>query len=225
LINRRQSRPKALQWISLSILTSAIFAGCVHTDLPAQVVARAPVGTAKLPLKVAVMDDPLLTVHEPFGFYERLNPSLTNTIRDALAVHFETVVVVDETQSVAGQDLFATLSYSGRPLKLTVTFVEPKIGGKRLAEISSSTPFDADAPGTHDHWGTDLALIAPALVFPPLYFIGDRTIQRHDAERFNAGLGPALVAMATDIAAQASKDPAIASLATQQQPMDHQSAP
>lgn len=221
---RRQRHRKAIELFS--ILAALTLAACVHTDLPAQPVPSAPVGTARLPLKVAVLEDPLLTVHEPFGFYDNLNPSLANTVRDALAVHFETVVVVDETEAVAGQDLFATLGYSGKPLKLTVTFVEPKIGGKRLAEISSSKPFDEDAPGTHDHWGTDLALVAPALIFPPLYFIGDTTLQRHDAERFNAGLGPALVAMATDIAAQASKDPAIASLATSQRPpTTHQSAP
>jgi hypothetical protein len=219
---RRQSHRKAIELFS--ILTALILAACVHTELPAQVVPPSPIGSAKLPLKVAVLDDPLITVHEPFGFYDNLNPSLANTVRDALAMHFETVVVVNETESVAADDLFATLTYSSKPLKLTVIFVEPKIGGKQLTEISSSQPFDADAPGTHDHLGTDLALIAPALLFPPLYFIGDTTLQRHDAERFNAGLGPALVAMATDIAAQASKDPAIASLATSQQPpTTHQS--
>src|SRR5208282_6259336 len=120
------------QLMALSILTPLILGGCVHTDLPAQVVPPAAVGTAKLPLKVAVLDDPLLTVHEPLGFYEKLNPSLANTVRDALAVYFETVLVVDETQSVAAEDLFATLNYSTSPLKLTVTFVQPKIGGKQL---------------------------------------------------------------------------------------------
>jgi hypothetical protein len=218
-----KSHRKAIQLFS--ILTALTLAGCVHTDLPAQVVPPAPVGTAKLPLKVAVLEDPLITVHEPFGFYDKLNPSLANAVRDALAAHFETVSVVNETESVADDDLFATLTYSSKPLNLTVIFVQPKIGGRQLSEISSSKPFDADAPGTHDHLGTDLALVAPALVFPPLYFIGYTTLQRHDAERFNAGLGPALVAMATDIAAQASKDPAIASLATQQPPPNHQLAP
>jgi hypothetical protein len=212
----RERFSKVLQLIVLSILIPLTSAGCAHTDLPAQVVPPAAVGTAKLPLKVAVLDDPLITIHEPLGFYEKLNPSLANTVRDALAAHFETVLVVDETESVAEEDLFATLPYSTGPLKLTVTFVQPKIGGKQLAEISASEPFVADAPGTHDHLGTDLALTAPALIFPPLYFVGYTTIQRHDAERMNAGLGPALVAMATDIADQASKDPAIVSLSNQQ---------
>jgi hypothetical protein len=48
-------------------------------------------------------------------------------------------------------------------------------------------------------FGTGVVLLGPYL-------------QKHDAERFNAGFSPALAAMATDIATQASKDPAIVAL-------------
>src|SRR5271168_1985179 len=113
-MNLRQSFLKAILLVVLWILVPLVSAGCVHTELPAQVVPSAPVGTAKLPLNVAVLDDPLVTVHEPFGFYEKLNPSLANTVRDALAVYFETVLVVDETESVREEDLFVTLHFSER---------------------------------------------------------------------------------------------------------------
>ena len=100
------------------------------------------------------------------------------------------------------------IHYPGpRPIKLVVTFVEPKTG-KTLAELSSVKPLDFDAPGAHDHLVADLVL----LFIGPLILLAEPTLQRHDAERFNAAFSPALIAMATDIAAQASQDKAIESL-------------
>jgi len=211
-MNQRQNSSKAIQLIVLSILIPLISAGCVHTDLPAQVVPPAPVGTAKLPLKVAVLDDPSLTIHEPLGFYERLNPGLANTIRDALAVNFERVGMVDDRPSANDANLLAITTpeiqfYRQPHLKLEVLFIETDTG-QTVADLSSVKPFDSGAPGVSDHAATDTILG----MLPPLGILALPTIERHDSERFNAGFGPSLVAMATDIAAQASKDPAIVSL-------------
>jgi hypothetical protein len=83
-----------------------------------------------------------------------------------------------------------------------------------IAELSSFGHFDVDAPAPDHHPVIDTALsIVPLgpLVALPYH-------ERQDAEYFNAGIGPVLVAMATDIAAQASKDQAIRSLSSRPQP-------
>ena len=221
MISQCASCHKTLKAIAAAALTSFAFAACAHTVLPPQVVPPAPVGTARMPLSVAVLADPSLTLHEPLGFYEKLNPALANAVRDALAADFAKVAVVDDRQSADGADLLAIpatdIHYPSlrqpKKLKLVVTFVEPKTG-KTLAELASVKPSDFHAPGAHDHLGADAALLAGALLIPfaaGIFFV-EPTLQRHDSERFNAAFSPALIAMATDIAAQASQDKAIESL-------------
>ncbi len=219
MISQCASCPKATKTIVFAVLTTFTFAACAHTVLPPQVVTPAPAGTAKLPLKVAVLADPSLTLHEPLGFYEKLNPALADALRDALAAGFANVKTVDDRGSASDADLLAIPATTGlpyfalRPVKLMVTFIEPKTG-KTLAEISSVKPLDFDAPGAHAHLGADAALLGGALLIPfaaGIFFV-EPTLQRHDSERFNTAFSPALAAMATDIAAQASKDQTIESL-------------
>lgn len=209
-------------------LIPLIFAACVHVDFPAQAVTRVPVGMAKLPLKVAVVAaDPSLTIHLGLSFYEKMNPGLAETVCDALAPDFQKVVVVDDRLSGGDADLLAIATaevhFYGEQ-KLTVTFVEPHTG-KTITEISSVKPFDGHAPGTHDHLGTDIAFMELEIALPPLIFLVQPTMQRHDAERFNAGFGPTLVAVASDVAAQASKDQAIESLPSRQPTTEAQTRP
>ena len=144
-----------------------IFAECAHTELPAQAVTPAPVGKARLPLEIAVFADPSFTIHPPLGFYEKLNPGIANTVRDALDANLDTVVVVAEVPSAGDADLLAIPTVDVNPDpdmkhpplvvkgghqidKLTVTFLEP---GSRtiIAELSSLKPFSDDAPGIHSH--------------------------------------------------------------------------
>ena len=215
---------RMIKAVAIAILIPLIFAGCAHTDLPEQEVPPAPVGTAKLPVKIAVLADPTMSIHQPLGFYEKLNPGLANTVRDALAVDFEKVDVVDDRLSASDADLLAMPAAevhfsSKRPCKLTITFVDPHTG-KAVAEISSAKPLDDYAPGRHQHVvtdsGTEAAIVTAALFVPGagLAFIPAMPyLEKHDADRFNARFGPTLVAMATDIATKASKDQAIKSLA------------
>jgi hypothetical protein len=218
-MSQRASCSKAIKAMLAATLAPLIFAACAHTILSAQVVPPAPVGTAKLHIKIDVWSDPSLTLHEPTGFYEKLNPALANTVRDALANDFETVEMVDDKQSVGDADLLAIPTtadvhyFSKRPVKLVVTFVEPKTG-KTLAEFFSVKPIDFHAPGARVHLGTNVALMGLGPFIP----LVEPTLQRHDSERFNAAFGPALIAMATDIADQASKDQAIGSLPIRGQP-------
>lgn len=213
--SRRASCPKTIKAIVFAALTSFAFAACAHTVLPPQTVPPAPVGTAKLPLKVAVLADPSLTFHEPLGFNEKLNPALADAVRDALAADFAKVAVVDDRQSADGADLLAIPAAADvhyfssiLPVTLVVTFIEPKTG-KTLAELSSVKPSDFSAPGAQAHLVADLVLL---FSLGPLIPLAEPTLKRHDSERFNAAFSPALIAMVTDIAAQASKDKAIASL-------------
>ncbi len=217
---------KANVVIVAATLMSLKFTACAHTVLPAQVVAPAPVGSAKLSIKVAVLSDPSLTLHEPLGFYEKLNPALANAVRDALAADFERVAVVGDTQATDDADLLAIpdtteVRYvNKRPEKLVVRFVEPKTGNT-LAAFSSTRPIDSEAPGTRAHLGADLAVSGLEGLIPvlgPAFFYADPTVHRHESERFNAAFSPALDAMVTDIATQASKDQAIASLSIHQPP-------
>ncbi len=219
-MNPQQTHSKALIGIVIWMLLSLVLAACVHTDLPAQVVPHAPVGTAMVPLRVAVLNDPSLTIHQPWDFYEKLNPGMANVVRDALAANFERVELAETKESADDASLLAIPSsdvqfHSVPSLKLTVTFLDARTW-KTVADLSSVKPFETDAPGTDEHSGTDLAMVVPGLLFPPLILMEEPTLQRHEAERFNAGFGPALVAMATDIADQASKDPAIVSLSNRQ---------
>jgi hypothetical protein len=219
-MSRRASCSKAIKLIVVATLTPLVFAACAHTELPEQLATAATVGTAKLQLKIAVVADPSLTIHEPLGFYEKLNPALADMVRDALAADFATVEVVDDKARAGDADVIAIPVTETRwyaKMKLTVTFVEPKTG-QILAELSSAKPFDPHAPGSYDHLGTDAALMVPVFIVPPAVFLVEPTLQRHDADRFNARFGPALVAMANDVADQASKDQTLRSLSSRPQP-------
>ena len=99
------------------------------------------------------------------------------------------------------------------PMKLTVTFVDPR-SRRIVAEVSSERSCDGNAPGVYDHIVTDLFLFTAVVVFPPSDSIITRQIQKHDADRFNAGFAPAVARMASDIAYKASKDRNLQSFAT-----------
>jgi hypothetical protein len=209
--------------IAAATMISLALIGCANTDFPTVTVKAAPVGTVRLPLTIAVLDDPSITVHPLLDFYEKMNPAMANAIRDALAENFNKVVVVDESKSSGDADLLAVSEIKlGRwkTLELTVTFGQPQTG-KNIAEFSSTQPFKSDEPGTHTHQWSDFGVGVAALAIPFSFGTGvlllGPYLQKHDAERFNAGFSPALAAMATDSATQASKDPAIAGLQHQKQ--------
>jgi hypothetical protein len=195
-------------------------AGCttLHRELATQSVPpAAAVGTDKLPLVIAVLADPSMTFDYPHywkAFVEDLNPGLANTLQSAFRGNFQNVSVVEAEKSASGADLVAspTLRMSD-PMKLTVTFVDPR-SRRIVAEVSSERSCDGNAPGVYDHIVTDLFLFTAVVVFPPSDSIITRQIQKHDADRFNAGFAPAVARMASDIAYKASKDRNLQSFAT-----------
>ena len=195
-------------------------AGCttLHRELATQSVPpAAATGTDKLPLAIAVLADPSMTFDYPHywkAFVEDLNPGLANTLQSAFRGNFQNVSVVETEKSASGADLVAspTLRMSD-PMKLTVTFVDPR-SRRVVAELSSERSCDGNAPGVYDHIVTDLFLFTAVVIFPPSDSIVTRQIQKHDADRFNAGFAPAVARMATDIAYKASKDPHLQNFAT-----------
>ncbi|HSU90706.1 MAG TPA: hypothetical protein VLI44_04610 [Sporolactobacillaceae bacterium] len=195
-------------------------AGCttLHRELATQSVPpAAAVGTDKLPLAIAVLADPSMKFDYPHywkAFVEDLNPGLANTLQSAFRGNFQNVSVVEAEKSASGADLVAspTLRMSD-PMKLTVTFVEPR-SRRIVAEVSSERSCDGNAPGVYDHIVTDLFLFTAVVIFPPSDSIITRQIQKHDADRFNAGFAPAVARMASDIAYKASKDPNLQNFAT-----------
>jgi len=195
-------------------------AGCttLHRELATQSVPpAAAVGTDKLPLVIAVLADPSMTFDYPHywkAFVEDLNPGLANTLQSAFRGNFQNVSVVEAEKSASGADLVAspTLRMSD-PMKLTVTFVDPR-SRRIVAEVSSERSCDGNAPGVYDHIVTDLFLFTAVVIFPPSDSIITRQIQKHDADRFNAGFAPAVRRMASDIAYKASKDPNLQNFAT-----------
>jgi len=199
-------------------------AGCttLHRELATQSVPpAAAVGTDKLPLAIAVLADPSMTFDYPHywkAFVEDLNPGLANTLQSAFRGNFQNVSVVEAEKSASGADLVAspTLRMSD-PMKLTVTFVDPR-SHRVVAEVSSERSCDGNAPGVYDHIVTDLFLFTAVVVFPPSDSIITRQIQKHDADRFNAGFAPAVAQMASDIAYKASKDPNLQNFATPRDP-------
>ena len=195
-------------------------AGCMtlHRELATQSVPpAAAAGTDKLPLAIAVIADPSMKFDYPHywkAFVEDLNPGLANTLQSAFRGNFQNVSVVEAEKSASGADLVAspTLRMSD-PMKLTVTFVEPR-SRRIVAEVSSERSCDGNAPGVYDHIVTDLFLFTAVVIFPPSDSIITRQIQKHDADRFNAGFAPAVARMASDIAYKASKDPNLQNFAT-----------
>lgn len=225
--NRRVGLARSTRITVIAALLALVLAACAHTDLPAQVVTATPVGTAKLPLKVAVLSDSSLTIHIA-DFYEKLNPALANLVRDALAADFQEVIVVGDNQSAHDADLLAIPAvevpigfvWDVKPIKLTVTFLEPHTA-RTIAQISSVKRFDGHVQGAYDHYATDLALAA----VPPISLVALPYIERHDADRFNARFGPTLVTKANEVADQASKDQAIRSLSIRRQPIIQPTSP
>ncbi len=199
-------------------------AGCttLHRELETQSVPpAAAVGTDKLPLTIAVIADPALTFDYPRywkAFVEDLNPGLAKTLQSAFRGNFQNVSVVEAERSASGADLLAspTLRISD-PMKLTVTFVDPR-SRRIVAEVSSERSCDGNAPGVYDHIVTDLFLFTAVVVFPPSDPIVTRQIRKHDADRFNAGFAPAVARMAREIAYKASIDPNLQSFATPRDP-------
>jgi hypothetical protein len=199
-------------------------AGCstLHRELQTQSVPPAAAdGTDKLPLTIAVIADPSLTFDYPRywkAFVEVLNPGLAQTLQSAFRGNFQNVSVVEAEKAASGADLIAspTLRLSD-PMKLTVTFVEPRTR-RVVAEVSSERSCDGNAPGVYDHIVTDLFLFTAVVVFPPSDPIVTRQIRKHDADRFNAGFAPAVARMAREIAYKASIDPNLQSFATPRDP-------
>jgi hypothetical protein len=195
-------------------------AGCttLHRELKTQSVPpAAAIGTDKLPITIAVIGDPALTFGYPRywkAFVEDLNPGLAKTLQSAFRGNFQNVSVVEAEKAASGADLLAspTLQLSD-PMKLTVTFVDPR-SRRVVAEVSSERSCDGNAPGVYDHIVTDLFLFTAVVIFPPSDSIITRQIQKHDADRFNAGFAPAVARMASDIAYKASKDPNLQNFAT-----------
>ena len=202
-----------------SFLPLAI-AGCttVHRQFaPQSVAATTLVDSERLPLTVAVIADPNLTFEYPrhlTAFVEVLNPGLAQTLQGAFRGNFKNVSVVEVEKAASGADLIAspTLRLSD-PMKLTVTFFDPH-SGRIVAEVSSERSCDSHAPGVYAHLGTDLMLFAAVIVFPPADRFAAHEINKHDADRFNAGFAPAVARMAGDIAYKASRDPNLNSFAT-----------
>ncbi|HUY19511.1 MAG TPA: hypothetical protein VMV15_09810 [Candidatus Binataceae bacterium] len=216
----RTDSPRAIGTIAAIAAAALILAGCVHTELPEQTIQAAPAGAVKLPIFISVMSDVSLEVGQLGGFKMELNPGLANTLRDALAVHFEKVDVVYSRDAPGNADLLAipvaNMCWSKVPCKLSVTFKDLHTG-KTVANLSSEMLIDSNAPGHHQELATDTAVAGTALlIFPPLALVSLPLIEHHDADRFKAMYGPTLVTLASDISGQASNDPAIESLAAQQ---------
>ena len=194
-------------------------AGCfsVHRDLaPQSVPWSAAEGTEKLPLNIAVIGDPSLRFDYPRyfkAFVEVLNPGLAQTLQSAFRGNFQNVNVVEAENAASSADLFASprLTLSD-PMKLTVTFVDPR-SGRIVAELSSERSCDGHAPGVYANIGTDLVLFAAVLVFPPADQLVSHEIDKHNADRFNAAFAPAIARMAGDIAFKASTDSNLQSFA------------
>ncbi|MGA9724938.1 MAG: hypothetical protein WBQ86_20955 [Candidatus Binatus sp.] len=166
---------------------------------------------------MAVIGDPALTFDYPRhfkAFVEVLNPGLAQTLQSAFHGNFQNVSVVEAEAAASGADLFASPKLSlSDPMKLTVTFVEPR-SRRIVAEFSSVRGCDGNAPGVYSNIGTDLVLFAAVVVFPPADMLVTHEIDQHNADRFNAAFEPAIAQMAGDIANKASQDPHLQSFAT-----------
>jgi hypothetical protein len=198
--------------------------GCgVHQKFPAQqVVTKVPLED-KLPLKIAVYADPEFTFDYPrlaniHVFDEVMNPGFADTLHNAFNSDFHVVTVSDKQTVDADIDLIATSKLNlSDPMKLTILFIEPRTR-RLVTEISAERPFESDAPGMYSHLITDVVLFAAVIAFPPSDAIVTHTIQKHDAERFNAIFVPAVAKMAGDIALKASKDPRLCAFAARMPP-------
>ena len=183
----------------------------VHREFaPQSVPSSAALGTERMPLTVAVIGDPALRFDYPRyfkAFVEVLNPGLAQTLQSAFRADFQNVNVVEAEDAAVGADLFASPRLTlADPMKLTVTFVDPRTR-RVVAEYTSERSCDGHAPGVYANIGTDLVLFTAVVLFPPADVIVKREIDEHNADRFNAGFAPAIAQMASDIASKASRDP------------------
>lgn len=208
-------------------LTTTIFFGLVvlstssctvHRQLaPQSIPSSAALGSERMPLSVAVIGDPALTFDYPRyfkAFVEVLNPGLAQTLQSAFRADFQSVNVVEAEGAAGAADLFASPRLTlTDPMKLTVTFVDPR-SRRVVAEYSSERSCDGHAPGVYAHIGTDLVLFAAVVVFPPADMLVTHAIDEHNADRFNAAFAPAVALMAADIAYKASQDPHLQAFAT-----------
>jgi hypothetical protein len=214
------NRTRATIFTSLAAIGVLItLAGCsVHQKFPEQQVATQIPLENKLPLKIAVYADPEFTFGYPHisnihVFDEVMNPGFANTLHNAFNSNFHAVIVTDKQTVDADIDLIAAPKLNlSDPLKLTILFIEPKTR-RLVTEISAERPFESDAPGMYSHLITDVVLFAAVIAFPPSDAIVTHTIQKHDAERFNAIFVPAVAKMAGDVAIQASRDPRLCAFA------------
>src|SRR5258708_33711583 len=118
----------------------------VHRDLaPQSIPWSAAFGTEKLPLNVAVIGDPSLRFDYPRyfkAFVEVLNPGLAQTLQSAFRANFQNVNVVEAENAVGSADLFASPKLTlSDPMKMTVTFVDPR-SGRIVAELPSERSCD-----------------------------------------------------------------------------------
>lgn len=146
-------------------------AGCtVNRELaPQSISPPASLGNERLPLNVAVIGDPALKFDYPRyfkAFVEVLNPGLAQTLQSAFRGNFQNVNVVEAEEAAGSADLLASPKLElSDPMKLTVTFVDPR-SQRIVAELSSERSCDGNAPGVYDHLVTDLVLFAAVVVFP-----------------------------------------------------------
>jgi hypothetical protein len=201
-----------------AILTIAVCGCTVRQPFKFQNVAPAGAGTVKLPLSVAVFEDPSLTFDYPpissfRSFVEVMNPGLSETVYNAFGPDFQRIKVVHDEKEAANFDVLATPNLEpSDPVKFTIRFVEPK-SGRLVAELSSVRPYDAHARGMYSHLIADVFLFATAVVMPVTEPFMTHAIQRHSAQRFNAMFAPAVAQTVGDIAAHTTYDPGLLSLA------------
>jgi len=174
-------------------------------------------GAGSLPVSIGVVEDPSWAFDYPDPssrlFVEDLNPGFANTLQGAFSYPFRQVSAVRPGETFNGVDVIAlsTLEFSD-PMKLTVTFVDPK-SGKTIGVVSAMRRLDGSADGAYSYLGTDLILFAAAVVVPPLDPFLARSIKRHDAERFSATFEPAFAQMVGEVALRASRDPGLKAFA------------
>lgn len=193
--------------------------GCaVEQPFEFQEVPPAAAGTVKLPLTVAVVENPSLTFDYPpisslRSFVEVMNPGLSETVYNALGPDFQKVAVVHDEEDAANFDLLAIPDVEpSDPVKFTIRFVQPK-SRRLVAQLSSVRAYDGHAPGMYSHLVADVFLFATAVALPVAEPFAVHAIHKHTAQRYNAMFAPAVARAVGDVAGKATRDPRLLSLA------------
>ena len=175
------------------------------------------IGNEQLPVTLGIVDYPSLSFDYPSDtqclFVEEINPGLNETLKGAFSYVFRGVSVLDAHGYARPMDVLASpqLEFSD-PMKLTVTFLDPKTG-RAINQISATRPLDWTAPHSFDMLGRDVLLFIAVVALPPLDHTAARAIKEHEAQRFNARFEPAVGQMVGEIAIRSARDPALISFA------------